>query len=307
MDYIGAVGTGHGSSYHYFPDPGPPWFVAWLLLFSGSFAALRGPPLAAPPRPPLRRLLLWGGGLGLLQGVLMVLIPGGDFAFMPLTLGSLPFDVAFFCAGIAARRGAWLETPLTPAELGLAWRVSTVFGTAVFGATIANYVWLQATPAGASEPPPPLYPSPAFPYPNCNLADDGPASVCGAVSLAWTLGLLGGAAGVFCAGWCALLLDLFRRRCNGPRSRLATELGASAYAVYLLHPLVVVPLTVGYAALLRDALGVPVVFNPGHASASHVGEPALWAGWAALTAAALAISWTLGAVVRRLPGCRAVL
>ena len=54
--------------YEYKPDPGPSWFLAWLLLLNSCYCLIGGAPLVACPRPPLRNLILYYGiPLGLLQ------------------------------------------------------------------------------------------------------------------------------------------------------------------------------------------------------------------------------------------------
>ena len=47
--------------------------------------------------------------LGVVQLGLMGLVPGG-FVLMPITLGSLPFDILFFSAGVIAKRNEWLRS-----------------------------------------------------------------------------------------------------------------------------------------------------------------------------------------------------
>ena len=45
---------------------------------------------------------------GFIQG--LVLLPGiSSFAMMPITIGSLPFDILYFFSGVLAKRGDWLS------------------------------------------------------------------------------------------------------------------------------------------------------------------------------------------------------
>lgn len=192
-----------GHAYTYQPDPGPCWYIAWLLLLSGAYAVIGGPPLPEAPRPALGRLVGWGALLGMVQALLLALLPGGSFAFMPITLGSLPFDLAFYYAGIAAYRSRWLDAPLATSERVLAWAISAVFALATFGGTVANTAAIQQQPHNNSTA---YYPSAAFPMPACDAAAD-PA--CGGATLAALLALCVGA-GVFSVAWSAAMLDTFR-------------------------------------------------------------------------------------------------
>jgi hypothetical protein len=148
----------------YAPNPGPPWFLFWLFIFSAAFAlaardrdvgalhpsvVLVTPaastsaqaqghdipllpsmdaaaseiahlmpstdlskhgaaaadtfpsPVPRLPRPPYWLLAAAGAVLGLLQAVQMCWLP--MFIMMPIAWGSLPFDVAFFIAGLAGK------------------------------------------------------------------------------------------------------------------------------------------------------------------------------------------------------------
>jgi glucan biosynthesis protein C len=288
-----------GHAYTYQPDPGPCWYIAWLLLLSGAYAVIGGPPLPEAPRPALGRLVGWGALLGMVQALLLALLPGGSFAFMPITLGSLPFDLAFYYAGIAAYRSRWLDAPLATSERVLAWAISAVFALATFGGTVANTAAIQQQPHNNSTA---YYPSAAFPMPACDAAAD-PA--CGGATLAALLALCVGA-GVFSVAWSAAMLDTFRLW-SAPSSPLQRELGRSAYAAYLVHPLLVVPLTALCIALMRAA-GAEIDFPPkGSSSASPLAAGWLALGWAAVTSASIVMTWLVAAALRRLPGCRQVL
>jgi len=288
-----------GHAYTYQPDPGPCWYIAWLLLLSGAYAVIGGPPLPEAPRPALGRLVGWGALLGMVQALLLALLPGGSFAFMPITLGSLPFDLAFYYAGIAAYRSRWLDAPLATSERVLAWAISAVFALATFGGTVANTAAIQQQPHNNSTA---YYPSAAFPMPACDAAAD-PA--CGGATLAALLALCVGA-GVFSVAWSAAMLDTFRLW-SAPSSPLQRELGRSAYAAYLVHPLLVVPLTALCIALMRAA-GAEIDFPPkGSSSAAPLAAGWLALGWAAVTSASIVMTWLVAAALRRLPGCRQVL
>ncbi len=90
-------------TYHYGPDAGPPWFLGWLLLFNVCYAIIRGCTDEQSKYRYKRKSFLFmmcafGLPLGIVQSVLMAILPG-SFMMMPLTIGSLPLDVAFFIGG----------------------------------------------------------------------------------------------------------------------------------------------------------------------------------------------------------------
>ena len=89
--------AGDEASWSYSPDPGPAWFLFWLMLISYAYSSLGGPK-ATMARPSLLSMVGYGGVLcGLVQlGCIVVL--GPQFITMPISFGSLPFDLLFFAA-----------------------------------------------------------------------------------------------------------------------------------------------------------------------------------------------------------------
>ena len=99
-----------GQSYSYFPDAGPCWFLAWLLIFNSCYIMMdKTVPNYVMKFPSLLRLIIFGAILGVIQLGAFIVVPTG-FLFMPITMGSLPFDVIFFSAGVIAKRNNWLQT-----------------------------------------------------------------------------------------------------------------------------------------------------------------------------------------------------
>jgi hypothetical protein len=261
--------------------------------------------MAATPRPPLPKLVGIGAALGLAQAGVMA-TGMGSFATMPISVGSLPFDIAFFAGGIAARRGGWLDAPLSAAERALAWVVSVFVFLVIVGGSIANHLVYEAS--GPSTSP---YPSAGFPFPACNAtgtATGEEMTSCSLVSLAVLVVAFGLAAGCFTVAWSAALLDYFMRYCNAPRGRLVTEHGRSAYAVYVIHPLIVVPLVAAYLAILRGPWDTQVDFPQGSSTSSTpMAEGKLVLGFATVTPLSLILTWTVAAGLRRLTVLRDVL
>ncbi|GMH81318.1 hypothetical protein TL16_g08892 [Triparma laevis f. inornata] len=101
---------GHDISPDPTPNPGPLWFVGWLLVFNYAYSCTdhnTHPTIMGCPSP--FQMLKWTFWLNILQFGLIFAM-GGTFAYMPLTLGSLPFDVMYFYGGCIAKRNKWLET-----------------------------------------------------------------------------------------------------------------------------------------------------------------------------------------------------
>ena len=84
----------------------------------------------------------------------------------------------------------------------------------------------------------------------------------------------------------------------------------AAYTVYIIHPMVVVPITWTWVLILR-ALGEEVYFNTAASDTTSTTQLSsdgfIWAGWFYVSIVSLAILWPLSAAVRRLPGLREVL
>ena len=114
MMFLSYVFAGIPDSYSWSFVPGPPWFIAWLLLFNLLYAFMAGEP-AKVKRPQLTNLL----GLSFIVGLVKAsfgsdLVDAGLFAGpalwgMPGGLFSLVYYVATFCGGVIAKRGKWLD------------------------------------------------------------------------------------------------------------------------------------------------------------------------------------------------------
>jgi len=90
------------------PNPGPLWFVGWLCIFNTIYASVdhSEPKVMACPTP--FRLFAMSVPMMVLQ-ILVNVIGLGSFLFMPITIGSLPFDIMWFYGGCVAKRNKWLE------------------------------------------------------------------------------------------------------------------------------------------------------------------------------------------------------
>ncbi len=240
---------------------GPVWFLTALLVFTFAWLAVRwlgGPrPLhspAVPAFPRWRAIVLFALLLGLVTFAVRLAFPVGS-VFEPLNF-QIPFFpqyIALFALGIASHRLRWLED-LTD-RVGRRWLAATA------AALVAMPVLLVAG-GGAS-------------------GDFGP--------------FLGGPTGqalgyavweqLACVSISIGLLWLFRTVLANRAGPLLRECAAGAYTVYIIHPPVLVFLTVA-----SRPVDVPAIVR-----------------FAGLSAATLLACFGLAAGIRRLPGARSIL
>ena len=197
------------SKLRYTPDPRNAWFLAWLLVFNCCFCFVRGACILVE-RPSLTVMIGFGLVLGLLQGLLAA-TGLTNFAMMPVSaLGNLPFDIAFFACGCCAsgKRKAWLGATDWWDAVELPAFVGTCICCAVY------FVYVVAAHTSAM----------------------GLASI--EASDTVLEGALGGLCSIFISVW---LLASCRKRWNYTSQTLSL-LSNAAYAAYIIHPYVIVPL-----------------------------------------------------------------
>ncbi|RZT86604.1 fucose 4-O-acetylase-like acetyltransferase [Pseudonocardia sediminis] len=206
-----------------FPDPGPLWFVAVLLVFSLVYAtvrALRGRRDVAdrPGRTPGVLVVL---GLGLALGVVTwvwrIGTPDGTYwAAVGLPSPSyLPQYAAAFTLGVLAARRQWLQT----LRVRTAWACVPVLVVAL-GVTLAGVVVIGPAAAGGGTP------------------ESLVTSVSGSLVAASAM---------------TIVLVLFRTVLDRS-GRVPRFLSAQAFAVYVLHAPVLVWLGVALAGLDAPAV-----------------------------------------------------
>jgi len=239
-----------------------------------------------------------GALCGVAQGVQMAFLPA--LPYMPISFGSLPFDVLFFFAGLEAARGGWLREPFSRWEVraARAGAAALALAAAAFFATVARVgggaLFLSANACGAPASHGALAPEAALPLLLALTTLAGAYAVCVSVAL----------------------LDGFRAACGdaapGPwRAWVA----ANSYAVYLVHPYVVLPLTGAFIAVARagnkaNDFGGSSWYDYRNTVAclgTRGGADWLLGGFAVVTALSLAIAYPAAAAVRALPGVRDVL
>jgi len=251
--YARYVGTGRflGSS-------GPLWFAVALLLFCLVLAAWRAAQLpsadvAAPPTtvPGARRLWIFAACLGGGTFLVRLVQPIGT-NILNLQLCFFVQYVAFFAAGLAAARQGWLPALAASAAARRAGWIALVGGPLVLLALLV---------AGGKG----------------GLETFRGGWHWQALGLAVWEQLTG-------VGLSLGLLSFFSRRCNRETPRLRW-LGDRSFAVYVLHPPVIIALYLAFRGLPDN--------------------PYLLA--ALLTATGLVASYALADLARRVPGLRAIL
>jgi hypothetical protein len=297
---------------------GPCWYILWLLLLSAAHCLEGGAPVVVP-RPSLAKAVGVGLFLALPQAYVTWLSPGGNLLAMPLGQSSLVFYIAFFCAGVVARRSNWLDEPLGVGEARAARALSALLAVGSLAAFVVLYVLFSGPYA---HNPPVLVNGTYF-------------MVDGALASPLTYGLpfggdINGVPRGFSAGpsfayslvLCALMgpacmvfsfaaFDIFRTRLNF-ETRATKMLAAAAYTAYLIHPWVVVPLTLAYVAVLGAAgvhigVDVAILTQRGFSSPIDAGDGYIWLGWAAVGILSQLVVWPLAHCVRQLPGLRSIL
>lgn len=249
---IGAVGLGAPlPSYLDAIGSGPAWFLGVLLVFSLGYALVR---LGRPAGPTHKRRLTVRALVGFVVALAAAtylwrfLVPFGTFipvVDLPSAFEA-PQYVALFAAGAVAYRRGWLER--LPGRFGVGAGITVIVATVLLLPIIA------------------LYPD--------AMAGGG----------TWQSAVLALWEAVMATGMPLALIVLFRRRADR-QGRVARELSASAFSVFLVHAPVITAV-----AVALDPLGMPAVL-----------------GFAVGVAVGLPLSFLVAAGLRRLPGLRRVL
>lgn len=239
-------------------ETGPMWFCAALLLFSIAYALLR---LTRRREPALA--LTDGRGTDAAAALLVAVMAASTFAvrivepegraILNLQLGDFPQYVLMFAAGLLAGRGLWLAQ--LPDRLCRRWgAIALALGTPWFAALVVFGGAMQGHTARY----------------------DGGLNWVSAGKSLWEA--------LVCVGVSLYLLGLFRGRFNR-RGPVAGWMSDNAFAVYLIHP----PILIALALLLRGLTVQPL------------------AKAAVLTALTAAASFTIAApLLRKTPFLRAI-
>lgn len=287
------------SNWFYAPNPGPPWFLAWLLIFNSAYVFIGGNNVELS-RPTFRRLLIFGFLCGLVQGLLIFLIPTGSFVMMPLTYGSLPFDIMFFAGGIIAKRNGWLDNPIPSAQLFKGQCHMVTWSLTMFVIFALVYVYVPSSTI-----------FPAAPHGgHKELGSEKSVSVF--VTLVVDV-LIAGGMGFYCIVLSFGMFSFFQKRCNYS-NRCTKFFSDAAYTVYLIHPWIIVPITWSYVILLKKIGNVDVIFPLAGSNSSTTtsstdlgNDGLLWFGWVYTSICSLLLVWPLSWSLRQLPGLNKIL
>lgn len=304
----------------YGPHAGVAWFLLWLILLNMAYSFVeeayrkdqRRVAVSATdgvrgddddeggeendgtsfsiPLPRLRCDLpgfgvRWGvGGVlvcGLLTFVLFRILHGtGNFVSMPVTIGSLPCDLFAFALGIVAYHNRWLETSLRE-QIGSCPDVRLLrVGVAVEALVVLALLGVVMSSEG------------------------------GTLSLL----IFSLASGVYCVDTVLVVLELFQTHADGAPGPLRSAAAEAAYAVYLVHPLVVTLTTMVfvhvYNLVFLDSK-IEFVANTTRSYSQLVGPDdgglVLVVGWVIVSVSSQLILWPLGYCLKRLPGLRSVI
>merc|ERR1719433_2506226 len=232
---------------------------------------------------------------GLGQGWLM--IETTKFVFMPITFGSLPFDIAAFALGCTARRNRWLREDLPQffEKRRCMLNILTVLSAVIcWGVSVMQYVGADKPGEVGQTPAPTTTPSPT--------KEDNPVGEIGFLIAGSTI------TGPITAILCLTALEIFQSYFDYT-SPVTKFFANAAYAAYLIHPWIVVPLTYCFQLILEGPLDSVVYFAEGEGSYSKtvLKDGYLWMGWFFVAFLSQLITWPLASGLRRLPLFREVL
>ncbi len=207
----------------------PAWFLEALLIFSFCYAAWRlvagqvaadrsGDPSRARPVPGNGLIALFALAIGLSSFVVRFWASAGVY-FEPfhLELARFPQYIALFAAGMWAYRNGWLAS--------FSDRQARTWGWLTLGCVLTLPALVVA--AGALE----------------GYIDERIFGGVNWLSLAYSLW-----EGILCVSMSIIMLTWFRRRFHR-QGRLSRAMSESAFAVYILHPAVIVPLALALSGI----------------------------------------------------------
>jgi peptidoglycan/LPS O-acetylase OafA/YrhL len=245
------------TNWHWIDGTGPMWFAAALLFFSLIYALVRlavrrAPACRATAVPSLGALLAGGVAVAVVTFLVRFVAPFGS-SWHHFQLCFFPQYIVLFVLGIVARRRGWI------AALPLRWGRPALW-IALLGAplTMAALLIVNNLTHGTF--------------------DDarGGWHWQAAVYAIWEQ--------VFCVLFCVGLLVVFREAFN-LRNRLIGFLSDNGFAVYVIHPPVLVAITLAMRPLAWPPLAM----------------------FATAWVAALVASFAAGALLRQLPGLKRIL
>eukprot|EP01084_Bolivina_argentea_P300629 518436_1 len=210
------------------------------------------------------KLILYGLVFGFIQLIVIILLSNGSFIFMPISVGSLPFDILFFISGTLAKRNGWLKT-ITASYLYVV--LTFLCSLGMIGITIYFYV----ADMGIGMPK-------KHASIDCDSDNDDSIEFTGAV-LVIAVGIFV-FYGIGCIVFSLGMIQFASLKMN-VRNKFTKFFSDAAYTVYIIHPLVITPATWTFSQILYHFNDVKFVFCDGdNFSKTHFGNNYLvFIGW----------------------------
>ena len=247
--------------------------------------------------PSLVKLILCGAVCGVIQFGIVIVIPQGSFIYMPISFGSLPFDILFFASGVIAYYNGWLVDGV-PNLSKCTVIITRALVILFFLGTTAIFVLMYVTDFGF------LMPKKNESDRDCDADDDMDWE-------AWTIGAYG--AWFIFSGIFTVVMSLtwiqFSHSYLNFSNKVTNFFSKSAYTVYIIHPLIAVPVTWSFQLLLEVFDDTKLYFcKDTSVSKTHFKNNWLiWFGWVYAVVLSLLILWPLAWCIRKLPGLRLIL
>ena len=221
------------------------------------------------------------------------------YVMMPITFGSLPFNILYFIAGIVARNNQWLteNLPQLKASTVVSARILTVICFLIWLSLFTYFYIIDfgnglLPKKGASE-----------------CADDNDNDMDMNVYI-FALIMCGIAifAGFYCTTVSLTLMHFAQTYWNFSNG-VCKFLSSAAYAVYIIHPYVICTVTWSFVKLLEYFEGITLVFCKDDVmSMTHFGHNYLvWVAWIYVVSLTLIIVWPLAWCIKQLPGLNRML
>jgi len=261
------------------------WYLLWLLIFylvyaSFEFFSGSGTNNDAPagvPFPSTRRRMTLGLGVGGFGSIIAItaLLPRHALLGMPMVQGALPCDVMLFFAGILARKNDWLvhRGGMTMRTIREQMDISVVHLRAIVTIEIVLLLTFgQLTKSNAL----------------------------------WGIPFLL-VAGVFNLDMSLAVVEFFQTNFNYETRATKAFLAKAAYGVYLIHPVVVILMTIAFIRLYEGLSGRTLDWDAPFKSSTPIDGWILFAGWIGGMACANAAVWPLAWCLKQIPCLQKIL
>jgi fucose 4-O-acetylase-like acetyltransferase len=295
--------TIRGIPYKYNVDPGPTWYLLWLLILSFLYVAIpdedtsKCKAVGCPGWPTLIGFTIPASAVT--AGMMIVC---GSLLFMPITFGSFPYYLAFFSGGCVARQSNWLEK--IPEKFGNPNNAVVVWVLLAIGVFVFNnlvYKYLNEFSVFV----------PGLGDDDIEAADDSPPTPPGTVTLPIIFGL-SAYLGLFCMVFTVSSLQMGALYLNYTNTAWQTLSGA-AYPAYIIHPPFVMAFQLLWMKVLATTGNDPEWKNVSdwnnqvNSSTKLSSEWLLVAGWLFTVAGAYLTVWPTAILLKKVPAFKSIL